>query len=112
MKLAMGKQNLDSFKKAQKGMQQNMKYQLAKAAKKISKNAKGDTAVRDNFLRQLNDLCSFEKEKIPTRILKKLAMKEMNSSQKAKYWEMTKMSLKKSDQESYLKMKVCLVSNG
>ena len=97
MQIAIEKENLEAFRVASKNMEMKMAYQMAIAVKTVVKNHKGAMKVRDNFLKLLEDLCSFTKDKIPMRTLKKMQTKNLafGTASDSKLNEMAYQDLKR-----------------
>jgi hypothetical protein len=80
IKMSVDKQNLEAFKKASKNMKVQMQYNMFKASKALVKNSLAGLIIKNRFLKTLDDLGSFSKEKIPLNTLKKLRKKNIIAS--------------------------------
>jgi len=80
IKMSIDKQNLEAFKKASKNMKVQMQYNMFKASKAIIKNSLAGIIIKNRFLKTLDDLGSFSKDKIPLSTLKKMKKKNILSS--------------------------------
>jgi len=110
MKLAIDKQNLEQFKKASLGLKKNMDYKMAKAVKTVIKSHKGANLVKDSFLKTLDSVCSFSREKIPLNTLKRMHKKNMNisvtgSQVQKNQSQLADLDLRKSDPQLHAQLK-------
>lgn len=80
IQMSVEKQNLEAFKKASKNMKVQMQYNLFKASKALIKNSLAGMIIKNRFLRTLDDLGSFSKDKIPLSTLKKMKKKNILAS--------------------------------
>lgn len=103
IKIGFDTQNLESFQKAGKSMKKAMDYQMAKAVSKVVKSHKGAIKLRDAFLKLLEDISSFRKDKIPLKTLRRMVDKNVIQINDGK---LTSGGLKKTNPRLHQRLKV------
>ena len=116
IKIATAKEDLEAFRKASRGLNQSMTYNMSNAIKKVVKSHKGVAKVTKSFLDLLDNIGSFSKDKIPLSVLRRMYAKRyiggssypgatLSGFGTVKDSKGT-FSLKRSDPEKYSQLKV------
>lgn len=109
--LAISKNNLDAFRKASRGMNQSMTYKMSNVVKKVVKTHKGSMKITTAFINLLDNIGSFERDKIPLSTMRRLYQKNFIShsvytSSELSYKPQTGINLKKADYQRHAELKV------
>lgn len=111
IKIALAKEDLAAFHKASRGLNQSMTYSMSNAIKKVVKSHKGTLKITKSFLDLLENIGSFQRDKIPLMLLRRMYVKRyITASVYGGYSQGSKvavsnLSLKKNNPALYAKLK-------
>lgn len=116
--LAVNKHNLDAFRTASRGMNQAMTFRMSTVVKKVLKSHKGQHRITLEFINLLENIGSFQRDKIPISTMRRMTQK--NYITHAMYANpadtankpLSDISLRKSDYRKHAELKVYLIQPG